>query len=203
LVPKGSKLTQVRELKGKKIAVNRGSNVHYLLVKALESAGLTLGDVQVTYLAPPDARAAFDTGQIDAWVIWDPFMAAAEVAGARVLRDGRDLVDNQLFYVARREFAEHSPALLNTVLRQFENLSAWARQHPEETARILAKSSGIAYEALLIAEKRHVYEVRPISPETLQQQQTIADKFYGLQLIPRAIRTSDAYLAAAGFGSGS
>jgi sulfonate transport system substrate-binding protein len=203
LIPKDSKLKSVADLKGKKVALNRGSNVHYLLLEALADAKLTLKDIQVTYLAPPDARAAFDSGQVDAWVIWDPFQAAAEVAGARVLRDGKSLVDNQFFYLARREFAEKQPALVSVVLEQFKTLSAWAKDHPEETARILSKSSGVAYEALLIAEKRHVYEVRPITPETLAKQQTIADAFHKLELIPQAVKPSEAYLASAGFGSGS
>jgi sulfonate transport system substrate-binding protein len=203
LVPKDSKLKSVADLKGKKVALNRGSNVHYLFLKAIEDAKLTLKDVQLTYLAPPDARAAFDSGQIDAWVIWDPFQAAAEVAGARVLRDGTGLVDNQFFYLARREFAEKKPELVNVVLEQFKTLSAWAKQNPEETARILSKSSGVAYEALLKAEKRHVYEVSPITPATLGKQQTIADTFRGLELIPQAVKTTDAYLASAQFGSGS
>jgi len=203
LVPKNSKLQKVADLKGKKIAVNRGSNVHYLLVKALASAKLTLADVTVNYLAPPDARAAFDTGQIDAWVIWDPFYAAAEVAGARKLVDGTGLVDNQLFYVARREYAEKNPALVNAVLEQYKKLSVWAKGNPEEVAKILARSSGIAYDALLIAEKRHVYEVKPITPEILAAQQTIADTFFKLQLIPQAIETKDAFLPSARFGNGS
>lgn len=203
LVPKASKIARVADLRGKKIAVNRGSNVHYLLVKALEEAKLTIKDVQVTYLAPPDARAAFDSGQVDAWVIWDPFQAAAEVAGARTLRDGQGLVVNQFFYVSRREFAEAQPALVNTVLDQFKALTHWAKQNPEEAARALAKSSGVAYEALLIAEKRHVYEIRSITPETLAQQQTIADAFHKLELIPQAVRIGDAFLANSTFGSGS
>jgi sulfonate transport system substrate-binding protein len=203
LVPKDSKIKKVSELKGKKIALNRGSNVHYLLLKALEEAKLTYKDVTVTYLAPPDARAAFDTGQVDAWVIWDPFQAAAEVAGARSLRDGQGIVDNNFFYVARREFAEKDPALVNLVLDQFKTLSAWAKTHPEESAQLLSKSSGIAYEALLIAEKRHVYEVKPIDPETLAKQQKIADAFFALELIPQAVKITDAYLPSAKFGSGS
>ncbi len=203
LVPKGSKIQTPADLKGKKIAVNRGSNVHYLLVKVLESAKLSIGDVTVTYLAPPDARAAFDTGQVDAWVIWDPFYSAAEVAGARRLRDGTGLVDNHLFYVARREFAEKNAALVNVVLGEYKKLSGWAKDHPEDVARILAASSGIAYEALLAAEKRHAYDVKPITPELLSKQQTIADTFYKLQLIPQAIEIDDAFLSAHAFGSGS
>ncbi|WP_437942845.1 aliphatic sulfonate ABC transporter substrate-binding protein [Sorangium sp. So ce341] len=99
VVPKDSPITSVAGLKGKRVAVNRGSNVHYLLVRAVESAGLTLDDLQVSFLAPADARSAFESGKVDAWVIWDPFLAAAELAGARVLQSGEGLVDNHLFYV--------------------------------------------------------------------------------------------------------
>ena len=89
LVPKDSKLNSVADLKGKKVALNKGSNVHYLLVKALEKAGVKYSEIEPVFLAPADARAAFERGAVDAWVIWDPFQAAAEAAtGARTLADG-------------------------------------------------------------------------------------------------------------------
>ena len=69
------------ELKGKKVVLNKGSNVHYLLVRALEDAGLKYTDVQTVFLPPADARAAFERGSVDAWVIWDPYQAAAEHHG--------------------------------------------------------------------------------------------------------------------------
>jgi sulfonate transport system substrate-binding protein len=203
LVPKDSKLSTLQDLKGKKIALNRGSNVHYLLLRALEAAQLTVKDVQVTYLAPADARVAFDSGQVDAWVIWDPFQASAEVAGARVLRDGQGLVDNNFFYLARREFADTQPELVKLVLDEFDALNAWARQNSEETARVLSKSSGIAYEAILKAEKRHIYSIKPIDAETLAKQQAIADAFFALELIPQAVQTSAAFIPGNKFRSGS
>jgi sulfonate transport system substrate-binding protein len=101
VVPKTSTLKTVADLKGKKVALNKGSNVHYLLVKALEKAGLDYKDVQVVYLPPSDARAAFERGSVDAWVIWDPFLAAAEKQlGARILADGKGLVANHQFFLA-------------------------------------------------------------------------------------------------------
>jgi sulfonate transport system substrate-binding protein len=203
LVQKDSKLKTVADLKGKKIALNRGSNVHYLLLKALESAQLTIKDVTVTYLAPADARAAFDSNQVDAWVIWDPFQASAEVAGARVLRDGQGIVENNFFYLARREFAEKNQALVHTVLAEFNTLNAWAAKSPEDTARLLSKSSGIAYEALFKSEGRHIYKILPIDDAVLAKQQAIADAFFALELIPQAVKTSAAYLPDAKFGSGS
>jgi sulfonate transport system substrate-binding protein len=101
LVPKDSPIKSITELKGKKIALNKGSNVHYLLVKALEKAGAAYSDVQPVFLAPADARAAFEQGAVDAWAIWDPFQAAAEQAtGARTLTSGEDVVANHQFYLA-------------------------------------------------------------------------------------------------------
>lgn len=203
LVPKDSKLNSVADLKGKKIALNRGSNVHYLLLRALEAENLTIKDVTVTYLAPADARAAFDSGQVDAWVIWDPFQASAEVAGARVLRDGKGLVENNFFYLARREFAEKHGELVNVVLAEFGVLNGWASKNLDEVARILSKSSGISYEALYKSEGRHIYLIKPIDEAVLAKQQAIADAFFALELIPQSVKTTAAYLPDAKFGSGS
>ena len=88
-MPADSPLQTVADLKGKNVALNKGSNVHYLLVKALEKAGVSYSDIKTSFLPPADARAAFEKGAVDAWVIWDPFLAAAEAAtGARTLADG-------------------------------------------------------------------------------------------------------------------
>src|SRR3954468_7037851 len=95
VVPKDSPLKSVADLKGRKVALNKGSNVHYLLVKALEKAGVKYSEIEPVFLAPADARAAFERGAVDAWVIWDPFQAAAEAAtGARTLADGTGIVAN-------------------------------------------------------------------------------------------------------------
>jgi sulfonate transport system substrate-binding protein len=199
VVPKASPIRELSQLRGKKIALNRGSNVHYLVLRALEHAGLALSDVQLTFLAPADARSAFDSGNVDAWVIWDPFLTAAEIAGARVLRDGEGLVDNHQFYLARKDFASEHAALVKVVLAAFAELSDWAAHNPEQAARLTAASSGIAYDALLATEKRHAYGLRPITPEILAKQQTIADALFKLQVVPQAIDTHEAYVAEAGF----
>ncbi|RYZ10128.1 MAG: sulfonate ABC transporter substrate-binding protein [Myxococcales bacterium] len=197
IVRKDSPLKSLKDLKGKKVALNRGSNVHYLLVRALESAKLTLKDIEVVYLAPGDARPAYDSGKVDAWVIWDPFLAAAENAGSRQLASGEGLVDNRLFYVARRQFAEEHPELLRATLDEFKALSDWESKNPEEASKILAASSGVAYEALLLSEKRHAYGILPVTDEVLDAQQKIADSFRKLDLIPKDIKTRDAFLPAA------
>ena len=111
LVPKDSSIQTVADLKGKKVVLNKGSNVHYLLVKLLEQAGLAYKDIDIAFLPPADARAAFEKGAVDAWVIWDPFLAAAQTAtDARILADGTDVVYNHEFYIAARDFAKKYPA---------------------------------------------------------------------------------------------
>src|ERR1700736_2724333 len=106
LVAKDSKLTSVADLKGKKVALNKGSNVHYLLVKALEKAGVAYSDITPTFLTPADARAAFENGAVDAWAIWDPFQAAAEAAtGARTITTGEGIVSNHQFYLSSKKLA--------------------------------------------------------------------------------------------------
>jgi len=199
IVKKDSPIQRVADLRGKRVALNRGSNVHYLLVRALEKEQLSLADIQLLFLAPADARAAFESGEVDAWVIWDPFLAAAEKAGGRILCDGEGLVDNHFFYVARREFAEERTDLVRVLLGEFQTLSGWEREHPEEAARLLASSTGVSYEALLVTEGRHSYGLLPIASEILAKQQTIADTFYRLKVIPREIHVQEAFLAAAAY----
>ncbi len=98
IVPKDSAIQSVQDLKGKRVVLNKGSNVHYLLLKVLEANHLKLDDIQVVYLPPADARAAFEKGAVDAWVIWDPFFAAAEKQlNAKVIATGQNLVNNHQF----------------------------------------------------------------------------------------------------------
>ena len=129
LVPKDSAIRTVSDLKGKKIALNKGSNVHYLLVKALEAAGVSYSDVQPQFLTPADARAAFERGAVDAWAIWDPFQASAEAAtGARTLADGTGIVSNHQFYLGARKFVEDNPRVLDALLAERRRARATSRR---------------------------------------------------------------------------
>ena len=112
LVLGDSPIRSLAELKGKKIALQKGSSSHYLLVRAVDKAGLKWSDIQPIYLAPADARAAFERKSVDAWAIWDPFYAAIELAiKPRVLATGRELSSNNSFYLASRPFTtQHDTA---------------------------------------------------------------------------------------------
>jgi sulfonate transport system substrate-binding protein len=193
LVPKDSPLKTVADLKGKKVALNKGSNVHYLLVRALENAGLSVKDIQPVYLPPADARAAFEQGSVDAWVIWDPFFAAASAAtGARTLTDGENLVSNHQFFLAARDYAKANPKVIDTVIAQLVSVDQWAKADPKAAADALSPKVGIPSEVLQVALGRQGYGVAPLTPEVIAEQQKIADTFYALGLLPKPIKVDEA-----------
>ncbi|MBX5437437.1 MAG: sulfonate ABC transporter substrate-binding protein [Alicyclobacillaceae bacterium] len=192
LVPAGSPIRTLKDLKGKRIALNKGSNVHYLLVRVLQKAGLKYSDIHPVYMAPADARAAFERGSVDAWVIWDPYYAAAETADhARVLVDGRGLVANQEFYLAQRSFAQSHPDVIRALISEIQTEDAWIRTHHHQTAELLSPQLGIDVASLDLAANRRQYGVEPITQVVVKQQQVIADTFYQLHLIPKKIRVAD------------
>jgi sulfonate transport system substrate-binding protein len=193
LVPKNSPIQSVAELKGKNVALNKGSNVHYLLVKALEKAGVSYADIKTSFLPPADARAAFERGAVDAWVIWDPFLAAAQAAtGARVLADGEGLVVNTQFFLADRSFAETQGDLIKATLDELRAVEDWAKGDLKSAAAELAPAVGIPAPILETALSRQGFGVKPITPEVVAQQQKIADVFLELKLLPKPISVADA-----------
>lgn len=195
LVPKDSPIKSVVDLKGKTVVLNKGSNVHYLLVKQLEKAGVDYKDVDVKFLPPADARAAFEKGDVDAWVIWDPFLAAAQTAtGGTILADGTDAVSNHEFYLATRSFAEKYPDIVDILLEEADEIDVWSKEHPQELAEKLSPQLGIDIESLLLAAGRRNYGVQPIDEELIKAQQAIADTFYNLELIPKKLDINDAIL---------
>jgi sulfonate transport system substrate-binding protein len=193
VVPKGSAVKSLADLKGKKIALNKGSNVHYLLVKALEKAGLKYTDVQTVFLPPADARAAFERGSVDAWAIWDPFLAAAEQQiGARVIADGKGIVSNHQFYLASRDYADKNPGVIKAIVSELQKLDVWAAKDLQAVAEVLSPQIGLGVPIAKVAATRFAYGIQPINTAVAVEQQKIADVFYDLKLIPKAIRIADA-----------
>jgi sulfonate transport system substrate-binding protein len=193
LVPKDSPLKSVADLKGKKVALNKGSNVHYLLVKALEKAGVKYSEIEPAFLAPADARAAFERGAVDAWVIWDPFQAAAEAAtGARTLADGTGIVSNYQFYFSSKKFLETDSRAIDVVLAQLSEVDDWAKDDIHAVAEQLAPAIGLSVPVVEVALKRQSYGIKPLTDRVIADQQQVADSFFALGLLPKQIKISDA-----------
>jgi len=176
LVPKDSDIRSVADLKGKKVALNKGSNVHYLLLKAAEKAGLKYQDIRPVYLPPADARAAFEGGSVDAWAIWDPYLTAAQAAtNARILVDGSSLVANREFFLGSRKFVEAHPDVIEVLREAVGQASQWSTEKPQEVAEFLSPQVGI-------------------DASVISDQQQIADAFFQLNLIPKAVVVREAVI---------
>jgi len=198
VVPKDSPIKSVAELKGKKVALNKGSNVHYLLVKALEKAGLKYTDIQPVFLPPADARAAFERGAVDAWVIWDPFLAAVEQqSGARLLQDGRSLVNNYSYYLAERGYAQSQPKVIQALFEDTQAQASTLKGNIKAAAAVIAPLQSLSTEVVELALTRYQFGVKPLTPAVAAEQQKIADTFHALGLIPKPIRVADALPGAA------
>jgi len=188
LVPKNSSIKTLPDLKGKRIAVAKGSNSNYLLVKALEKGGVDYKDIKPAFLQPPDARAAFEGNNVDAWAIWDPYLAVAQAAtGARTLTDATGLAPNRGYYLAAKSFVDKYPDALKIVLEQVKKRSDWAKNNPTEVAKFLSPELGIDDRLLEVAEKRRDYGVMPLTDKVIRGQQEIADTFYKIKLMPKSV----------------
>lgn len=195
IVQKDSKIQSVADLKGKRVVLNKGSNVHYLLLKVLEAHGLKLSDIEVVYLPPSDARATFEKGAVDAWVIWDPFLSAAEhQIGARVLADGEKLVNNYQFYLADRKFAEAHPQVIQAVVNELNLSTQWVEAHQDEAAQLLEKPTGLDFKVLRTSISRMGFGVTPLAPEIIKHQQQVADAFFEQKLIPQKLNIDAAII---------
>jgi sulfonate transport system substrate-binding protein len=192
LKPPGSKLQSVHDLAGKKVAVAQGSSAHYLLVAALAAAGVPYQDVTKVFLQPPNARAAFSSGDVDAWSIWDPYYAGAQAAGAQVLTDGTGLMPNRAFYSSTRDFSKRHPDALQAAIEVINAQESWEAQHVAESAADIAPQIGLPVPILETWFNRQKYGVIKLTPEIFSGQQKIADAFFQLGLIPRHIDVTDA-----------
>ncbi|MGC0837699.1 sigma-54-dependent Fis family transcriptional regulator [Pantoea agglomerans] len=192
LVPNSSPVQQIGDLRGKRIAVNRGSNVHYLLLQILDEAGLGLDDVRIVYAPPKYPLTPSDLNAVDAWMMWDPLLSDAENSGQfRVIADGTGRVNNHQFYLAERGFAAQSGDLLQVLLTALEQTGRYIDAHRAEAAALLSTELGISAPSLMHALTRRSHQTQRMNLAIIREQQTIADRFYALGLLSRAIRVRE------------
>ncbi|MGY4511338.1 aliphatic sulfonate ABC transporter substrate-binding protein [Bradyrhizobium sp. USDA 3650] len=192
IVPKDSPIKSLADLKGKRVAFAKGSSAHNLLVASLEKAGLSWSDITPAPLAPADATAAFVKGSVDAWSIWDPYLALAELKeSARVIVFDKEVHKPNAFYIAGTDFVEKYPSLVAKLNASFASEGVWAESHHQEVAKAQAEATGVDIEAVRRFVNRSTYRVVPLDAEVTKSQQAVADHFAKLGLIPRPVNVSD------------
>lgn len=193
VVPKDSSVHTFAELRGKTMAFAKGSSAHLVVAQLLAREGMTFADIKPVYLEPPDARAAFEAKAVDSWAVWDPFLAAAEVeGGARLIVNGTGLNGHREFYFGRAEFLKVNPKVVDLVMAVLSETGTRAKRDPKATADFLAEKLGITPAVMERSElRKQRYFAQPITTEVVNEQQTAADIFFRLGLMPKAIRVAD------------
>jgi sulfonate transport system substrate-binding protein len=194
LVPPDSKLAKLSDLRGRRIAFQKGSSAHYFVLRAVAKAGLRFGDIQPVYLAPADARAALESHSIDAWAVWDPYWAAA-ARGSRVkvLSTAEGVADDDTFYEASRDFVEQHPDAIDAVFAALNEADQHVRAHQDEAAEWIATATGLDREAATtFLSRRSDSPVSFLNAAEIAKQQAVADTFVSAGLLPRRITIADA-----------
>ncbi|MFI7400613.1 ABC transporter substrate-binding protein [Streptomyces sp. NPDC049541] len=192
LVPNDSKLSKPEDLKGKSVAVAQGSSANYQLVASLKAAGLSLSDVKVKYLQPADALAAFTSGKVDAWAVWDPYTSQIlQGKQGRVLTTGEGITNGLTFQVAAPSALQDTKkaAAIKDYLERLRRATAWVYGHQEEWAKVWAKDTGLPYEVALASVRRtNATRVSvAVDKPLITSEQQIADTFTDLKLIPKKV----------------
>ena len=196
LVPKDSPIRTVRDLKGKKVVTGRGYNTQYVLIKALQAAGLSYEDIEPVYiLTASDTVAAYQSGSVAAIGLWDPFLAGAQIAtDSRLLFDGTGLSGNRTYHFAQPGYARANQETLRTVFAELRKANTWAQANPKQVVDTLAPQLKVEPKVLALATERRQYGVVALTPEIAREQQGLADVFAQLKLIPKPIEVKDAFL---------
>ncbi|GAA3035148.1 aliphatic sulfonate ABC transporter substrate-binding protein [Streptosporangium longisporum] len=184
LVKEDRGFTSFKDLKGKKVALNKGSNVNWLLVKLLEANDMKITDIQVQYLKPAEARPAFDNDQVDAWIIWDPYFSLAERPGVKVLADATGLANNREYLLVSPEALKNKPDLVRAYLKVYREVTDWGIANPEERVKILAPELKISEDVARRALARSAQPLAPVDATIGDELQQIANGFTELALIP-------------------
>ena len=192
LVPKNSKLRKAADLKGKSVAVAQGSSAHYQLIASLKQAGLTLDDIKVKYLQPADAPAAYTSGSVDAWAVWDPYTSQVLKGGqGRILANGAGVVNGLNFQVAAPSALKDAKktAAVKDFVERLRRAQDWVYAHPDAWAKVWAKDTGLPYDVALASVNRSNATRIPVAIDDalVASEQQIADTFTSLKLIPNKV----------------
>jgi sulfonate transport system substrate-binding protein len=194
LVPNDSDITSIADLKGKKIAVPRGTSGHAFILNALKSEGLGTRDVQFAFLAPPDALAAFQSGSVDALSVWDPFATQAlQTLDAREIAAGEPFESGLGFEIASSKALEDPAkvAALRDYLRRLQAAWSWAGENPDEWASAWSEDAGLPLEVTRVTAVRKASDIVPLDAAIVDSQQRLADLFFDEGELTRRVTFTD------------
>ncbi|MCJ2077920.1 ABC transporter substrate-binding protein [Methylobacterium sp. E-016] len=187
LAAANSPIRTVADLKGRRIATNRGSIGHQVVLAALEEAGLPADAVTLSFLPPADAKIALASGSVDAWATWEPYTSTAELAGlVRVVRDGNGITPGLSFAVASDAALKGKRALLADFGERLARARAWALADPAPYAKVWSKLIGLPEAVPLRWFGRAQYRNVPIDEAVIADEQANIDLYVRAGLIPKA-----------------
>jgi sulfonate transport system substrate-binding protein len=180
LVRADSPIRSIAELRGKRIAVGKGSSAHGHILAQLKNAGLTPADVQLVFLQPADALSAFTQREADAWAIWDPYTAqAAAQLPVRSIGQAKDVTNGYWFGIASDATLadpKRNTALEDFLIR-FEKAARWAQDHPEDWAKSYAAAVGLDLKVAQVTQSRSLRKPTELNDVVIASEQKIADLF--------------------------
>jgi sulfonate transport system substrate-binding protein len=194
VVPRGSPLRGVADLKGKRLATIRGSAGQDLALRLLERAGVDPRSIRWVYLSNGEAKAALETGAIDAWSTWGSYVGIAVLEdGNRVLADGQGLPAGAGFFAASDSAIEAKRAILHDFLERLARARSWGRAHPDRYAEILARETRIPLDVARFSIEASVGSSVPIDDALIAQQRQIFARYHAAGIIPTQPDLAGAY----------
>lgn len=191
VVDKNSPIKSLKDLKGKKIALQRGSSAHYLTQLALAEVGLDLNDIEIINLPPAEARGALESGTVDAWTIWDPFYAIVQAGGnVRVLRDSKGLTDGVGYFstVDRVLKDTGKKQALSYLLAELKRTADWTNKNTDKVVELWYEELGIPRDILKVVNRRSGdTKVTTFPLSQLKYLQKQSDTFFKLGIIPNKV----------------
>jgi len=194
LVPEGSDIKTVKDLEGKKVAVGKGTSAHGMLLNALQRNDMGIDDIEAAYLLPPDGLAAFSSGAVDAWVVWDPFSTQAiQEEGAVEIEAGAPDEHGVQFEIASNASLDDETrrAAVADWSARLEKGFEWAVAHPDEWGDAWAEESGLPATVTRQVARNKALKVSAVTPEIIDIQQQLADTFYEAGEIPTEVNFED------------
>jgi sulfonate transport system substrate-binding protein len=180
LVHADSPIKTVADLRGKTIAVGKGSSGHGNILGQLDKAGLTTSDVKLVFLQPADALSAFTQRQADAWAIWDPYTAQTEAQlPVRSIAQAKGVTNGYWFGVASDQALadpKRNTALQDLLVR-FEKAVRWAQDHPQQWADSYAAAVGLDPKVAAVVQGRSLRLPTELDDDIVVSEQKLADLF--------------------------